>query len=213
MKNYLVQKLIFFCVLLLITRIILTQHFTFTFLLWNLFLAWLPIYFINQFYKQHSKYNKALLFLLAVLFLPNAPYIVTDLFHLQSKLVAPMWLDVVLILSFAICGLYFFFKTLKAILNIVYDSISKSHWLHFFVKLLMMVLSAYGVYLGRYLRFNSWDILFNPLHLFQSIFHSIFSVDCFKETFGVTITFAIFFYLLYELYEQATSKNQQENVF
>jgi uncharacterized membrane protein len=63
-----------------------------------------------------------------------------------------------------------------------------------------MLLSAYGVYLGRYLRFNSWDLLTNPYYLVKGMFSSL-AGNGHLQTFGVTLTLAAFLYFIYELYE------------
>ena len=85
-----ILKLICFSMFLLIARMLRTEKISFVFLPWNLFLAWLPYFFVTQFYEAKAKLVKLGLFLSSILFLPNAPYIITDLFHLQKNSVAPL---------------------------------------------------------------------------------------------------------------------------
>ncbi len=184
---------------------ITTQHFSFIFLIWNLFLAWIPYYFISNYYKTKQKLVQLCIILGTILFLPNAPYIVTDLFHLSKNLVAPMWFDLVVILSFSLLGMVFFIKTVSKLLQI-FNVFSTSKLINISFKFLIMSSCAYGIYLGRYLRFNSWDIVTNSLELINQIITSIFNHNYYKETFAVTITFTVFLYFVFEICTSFTHK-------
>jgi uncharacterized membrane protein len=187
-----------FCALLITVRFIKTDHYSFLFLFWNLFLAWLPVFFIKRIKYGTGKFRKMTLLALSVLFLPNAPYILTDLFHLKKSLMAPLWFDLVLILSFAFLGLIYFIIALELILEEVKVTFNKN--INRVAKPFLFLATGYGIYLGRYLRFNSWDLVSDPLHLAGGMFNSIFNKNNFMETFGVTITFTVFLYLIYEIY-------------
>jgi len=107
-----------FCIGALLFRIKITQTGLFLFLIWNLFLAFLPWAFSSLvFLKPKFQKSKIIVFIvlfLWLLFFPNAPYIFTDLFHLRRHASIPMWYDLVLILSFAWTGLLFgFFKPFR----------------------------------------------------------------------------------------------------
>lgn len=210
MKRDKLLTLVAFCFGLLIMRMFLTEKMGFFFLLWNLFLAWLPYFFVKLFHQTDVTWKKIGSILLCILFLPNAPYIVTDLFHLKKELVAPLWLDTILILSFALAGLCFFILTIQELLSLV-KRFRNTQRIHLFSKGMLMILSAYGVYLGRYLRFNSWDIVSDPFHLAKGMVRSIFHYDHFKETFGMTLTFAVFLFLIYEIYEILINTKHQTN--
>ncbi|MCR9155154.1 MAG: DUF1361 domain-containing protein [Bacteroidetes bacterium] len=133
------------------------------FLLWNLFLAALPYFFVK--WRPQSFENGFwpwIRMAFWLLFLPNAPYIITDLVHLDHSN-GFEWYDTVLILSAGIAGIKFAFDSLDIILKELkakFPFIASWIWNAFFLGL-----SAYGVYLGRYLRFNSWDVLANPRSL------------------------------------------------
>jgi uncharacterized membrane protein len=76
-----------------------------------------------------------------------------------------------------------------------------------------MLSSGYGIYLGRYLRLNSWDVVSDPFELLRKMCTSVFSANCYKETLSVTITFTIFLYLVFEIVsslkgETNTHKNE-----
>lgn len=199
-KNSLTVKLIVFSLSLLIVRVFVTGHYSFLFLCWNLFLAWIPYWLINYYEFVKGSISKLGLVLSSIIFLPNSPYIITDLFHLKKNLVAPIWLDTLLILSFALTGLIFFVKTFQKLLIIITNNyISRKFYEP--CKILLIILCSYGVYLGRFLRFNSWDIISNPLHLVGSMWDSVFSRQYNMQTFGVTLTMAGFLYIIVELFE------------
>lgn len=200
MRSGTIAKLVLFCLVLLIIRVVKTQHFSFFFLIWNLFLAWIPYWLISHYNKAQTSFKQFMIIGLTILFLPNAPYILTDLFHLTKNLLAPMWFDLILILGFSLSGLIFFILTVERLFNIL-APFFKSDLLFRCVKFLIVLSNGYGIYLGRYLRFNSWDIISNPDGLVLRVYHSIFDPGNYKETLAITITFTIFLYLVFEIYE------------
>jgi uncharacterized membrane protein len=198
MKAYTLARMFLFCLMLLLIRLVKTDHFSFFFLIWNLFLAWLPCWFINLHKRARTPVAKGIVISLTILFLPNAPYILTDLFHLTKNLAAPMWFDLLLILSFAVLGMAFFILAFKQLMLVLSELIKSSRNIYI-VKYLILLSTGYGIYLGRYLRFNSWDVISNPFELVMQIFQSLFDPACFKETFAVTFAFSIFLYLILEI--------------
>ena len=210
MKSNTLLKLVLFCMVLVLVRFLKTGHYSFIFLFWNLFLAWLPYYFIKRYSIVKNKAAQYSLVILSILFLPNAPYLLTDLFHLSKNLIAPLWFDLVLILSFSLLGLILFIITTDQLLKAL-EPYFKSASLFRACKFLIILSNGYGIYLGRYLRFNSWDILSRPDKLASGMFHSVFDINCYKETLSISITFAIFLYLLFEIYESFKKRLRQEN--
>ncbi|WP_166521558.1 DUF1361 domain-containing protein [Zobellia amurskyensis] len=170
---------------LLALRVYLTQSIDFTFLLWNLFLALIPLFLSKQFLFNvqvgQSKTLRVILLLLWVLFLPNSPYIITDFVHLDSSR-PTFWLDLMLFFVFSLNGL------ILGILSMmdVFSYLRKRNHpvLANAILLFVSLLSGYGVFLGRFLRFNSWDIVTKPLVLAQSLFNSLFLVDAWLWIFG-----------------------------
>jgi len=205
-------KLFCFCLLLLFARIIRTEQLSYIFLIWNLFLAFIPYLLIKNFKQEQHKLLQVIIIGTTILFLPNAPYILTDLFHLRERIAAPMWLDLILILSFAFLGMVFFILSVNRLLAIS-NALFNSRWITSGLKFVIMLSSSYGIYLGRYLRLNSWDIVSNPFHLAKQMLGSVFNENCYKETFAVTITFTIFLYLVFEIMaslKQAMNTQQNE---
>src|SRR3954471_11258766 len=159
-------------VALVLARIFYTWHFRYAFLIWNLFLAWLPLIFAVLAYEKYQRgcgRNWRFLALTAawLLFLPNAPYIFTDLIHLTTYFYSHFWVDMVLILSCALTGLILGFVSLYLMQSIVTRMAGQlASWAFIAAA---AGLSSFGIYLGRFLRFNSWDILFKPVKLYHGI--------------------------------------------
>jgi uncharacterized membrane protein len=207
-KINLLHKLVLFCVTLILMRIIKTGHYSFVFLFWNLFLAWLPLFFVRLIKNPEKKMQNLVLLMLSVLFLPNAPYILTDLFHLKKQLLAPLWFDTVLILSFAFTGLIYFIMALEKILEEAAKLLPS--FVNTLAKPALFLATGYGIYLGRFLRYNSWDLLFHPFRLTLGMLRSVFSWEHCRQTIPITIIFTIFLYLLYEIY--VSFKNRNGNI-
>ena len=198
---------------LVATRVAISHRLYFLFLLWNLFLAMLPLLFIqmgNSLYSfKKGKWVSILFFLLSFLFLPNSPYIITDLFHLRPRHSVPFWYDTLLIFSFALTGVLFFFTTLKGMYQYIRNYFSKTA--SQLVITGIIYLCAFGVYLGRYLRFNSWDILTDPVYLFTEIFNRILFPFDHPKAWAMTLVYGTLLcmgWMLINLLGQA----QQESV-
>lgn len=151
-----------FSVSLLIYRVAITERVIFLFLIWNLFLAWIP--FVLAVLIKRNKENRILvaIFLIGfIAFLPNSSYIVTDLIHITSSPEKLVWFDLIMITAFALAGLMLYFSSIKILLRSFNLDTAKYYLCYF----LIILISSYGVFIGRFLRFNSWDILAQPLDL------------------------------------------------
>lgn len=161
-----------FCAILLLLRISITENVRFVFLLWNLFLAYIPLCISHYLFHRTvmDKWSLGVWCMIWLLFFPNAPYIVTDLMHLgKTKLPIP-WLDSVLIFSFAItaltAGIISIFQMEKVLRRYLNTYVRR------FFMVLMMPLTGFGIYLGRFERWNSWDLITHPhLLLIDSLRH------------------------------------------
>ncbi len=194
------NQILIFALSLITLRIFKVENIGVLFLLWNLFLAWLPLFFIQQMDVFKSNYWKFSILFLTILFLPNSIYIFTDIFHLKKNLAAPIWYDLVLFLTFSILGMIYFSKTLKLIMENLRLFIFKEQNLKL-IKISLIFLCSFGVYLGRFLRLNSWDLFTKPTYIFEKMNES-FQDGKFLEIVQVTFIFGIFIYFINEILEK-----------
>ena len=156
-----------FCVALLAARPYIVGRLGHVYLTWNLVLAWIPFLCALVYYDRQKRgrrgVGQAVLFAGWLAFLPNAPYIVTDLIHLPSTAEAPLWFDTSIYIGFAWTGLMLGLASLYLVHTAVRSRAgAAAGWA---VAATAAVLSGFGIYLGRFLRWNSWDILTNPAAL------------------------------------------------
>ncbi|TYZ10512.1 DUF1361 domain-containing protein [Hymenobacter lutimineralis] len=185
-------------VVLITFRVFITQKITFVFLLWNLFLALIPFGLSTLLRLTHGRLKARVLLPVGavwLLFFPNAPYILTDLFHLEPRAGVPYWYDLALILTCAWNGLMLAYASLTDMQMLVTRRLG--WWAGWSFAAVALLLSAFGVYLGRYLRFNSWDIITNPLTLFFDILNRLLHPWQHPSTWGVTLLFGAFLLLGY----------------
>jgi uncharacterized membrane protein len=154
---------------LMVIRIVYTGYLLFAFLAWNLFLAYLPFLISKRMTMQRPKRKWIFLFgaFAWLLFIPNAFYIITDLFHLDMNESVPLWYDLALLLSFAWTGLLFGILSVRQMEKLFEQAFNRK--LDLFFILPVMALNGFGVFVGRYLRFNSWDVITSPIQLIKDI--------------------------------------------
>ena len=172
-----------------IARVVYTQHVSFFGLNWNLLLAWIPLCFALTAWLlvQRNAFFPLVLLLLAgwLLFLPNAAYIVTDLVHLYPRKEAPFWYDALLVFSFAWNGLILGMTSVWIVQSLV------ERWWGALAGWLLaggaLFASSFGIYLGRFLRWNSWDLFLEPHNLLSDIFSILRNPLDHPRTLGVTL--------------------------
>lgn len=157
-------------VVLTFFRFFLAHATVYAFLLWNLFLGLIPFVIsliVFRLTQRASFFRMMGLVGLWLLFFPNAPYMVTDLFHYQYVHPVPQGYDMALLISYAWNGLIlghlslmFIHESIQARFNAILA------WIFVFLSLF---LGSFGIYLGRFLRWNSWDVLFHPNRLLADI--------------------------------------------
>lgn len=141
------------------------------FLTWNLFLAWIPFVLALLVYDG-SRRGAPRLPLVAgaavwLLFLPNAPYLLTDYKHLEAWSGAPVWFDVVVLSAFAWTGLALGFASLYLMHRVAARVLGPATgWA---LVPVVLALCSFGVYLGRFERWNSWDVFSNPRGLLAQL--------------------------------------------
>ncbi|UBM58017.1 DUF1361 domain-containing protein [Marinilongibacter aquaticus] len=198
-KTFLPQGLfvlLLFFPLLLGARILGSRSLEGVFLIWNLFLAVVPLLFawLTNFFVQGG-YNRILAFISFgcwLLFFPNSGYIITDLMHLNGGLTRNLiWFDSLLIFYTALAGLVFGLYSL----HVVHEAMEKcmpQKWV-WAALIVIFVLCGYGIYLGRFMRFNSWDLLADPLVLMKEALLALTE----RKAQYVTVFFASTQFVLY----------------
>jgi len=187
-------------VALVAARIVWTAKLYYSFLIWNLFLAWLPMLFALlacEKYQRASGRDWRFLSLAGawLLFFPNAPYIFTDLIHLTTRFHSHFWVDLTLILLCALTGLVLGFVSLYLMQSVVEQMLGRpASWL--FIAA-VAVLSGFGIYLGRFMRFNSWDILLRPIQLYRGIGNWVADPLAHANSLAFPILFAAFLFIAY----------------
>lgn len=139
-------------------------------MLWNLFLAVVPWLWSSAFDWANVRKSPALaglFFFLWLLFLPNAPYLITDLLHLKPSHAVPLWYLLATLVSCAGAGTLLGYLSLSQVQSVITQTWSKTAgWA---VAAGSLLLSGFGIYLGRYLHWNSWDVFVHPTQMVRDI--------------------------------------------
>ncbi len=133
-------------------------------------------------------------FFVWLIFIPNSFYIITDLFHLQERTEIPMWYDLALIFSFAWNGLLLGILSTRQ-MEKIWEL--KWKWSELLFVYPIMCLNAFGIYLGRYLRYNSWDVVSDPFSLISDIVHLIMHPIRNRFDWSMIFCYAVFMSLIY----------------
>ncbi len=152
------------CILLEVARMVYSESLTYIFLIWNLFLAYIPYLIATNIQATRPTGMRLLVkSMLWLLFLPNALYIITDLKHLKIRPPIPEWYDSLLLFSYSTLALLFglisFYYMNQVLKNYVSPKIQ-----HLSI-LVLSITSGFGVYLGREERWNSWNLFTHPITL------------------------------------------------
>ena len=189
------------CIALVAGRMAFSHTIHLRFLVWNLFLAWVPLPFAWLSYRMEirggeARYLVVLPAVLWLLFFPNAPYILTDFLHLgQFPDNVPEWFDVMVIAWFALTGLMLGLVSLRMMQEVVARAAgTRVAWV-FVVA--VTALGSLGVYLGRFLRWNSWNVFQDPLKLADSALEQAARPDAGELLLGFTALFALLFLFVY----------------
>lgn len=197
-------------VLLWLVRFLVTGSLMYAFLLWNLFLAAIPLVIAHVALRFNLSGNRLLaITVLWLAFLPNAPYLITDLYHLDHlKAVAPqLWYDPLMTFVAAYSGLKMGFISV----HMMEQQWRKTLWQQWFSKsstvvrwrvrrlLLVLLFTAvgFGMYAGRVLRWNSWDIVQRPFHLLEDVSVRIVFPQAHLSTWAFTLLYGFVLLVLY----------------
>jgi uncharacterized membrane protein len=198
---------------LITARTVWTGRWNSLYLIWNLFLAWLPLVFALSICRLH-RLNQVKSWRFAaragawLLFFPNAPYILTDLIHLTSRHRQTFWTDLILILLFALTGLILGFLSLYLLQSVIAQRLGQlAGWLFVAVA---AGLASVGVYIGRFLRWNSWDALINPLDLTRDVAGWLAQMLTHRHDVLFPALFTAFLFLAYAMLYALTHLNPVE---
>lgn len=204
--QYTLYASVLFSLALLLCRVIHTGSNLRVSLIWNLFLAYVP-FAITRWMEKHpeqikNRYNWYGYFICWLLFIPNAPYILTDLFHLFDGGV-PLWFDLFVIFSFAWNGMMLGYISIRSMENMW--SQRHSRWPAWLFTFPVMFLCGMGVYIGRFLRYNSWDIVKDPLTLLGDMRDIVLHPVENRSAWAFTICMGVFLSLMYPLVKKQHS--------
>jgi uncharacterized membrane protein len=165
-------------------------------MMWNLFLAAIPLGLSLGLQGIRRDVFAAPVLAGWLLFFPNAPYVLTDLMHLKERSGVPLWFDLLLLLSFALVALWMGFQSLRVVQDWVRWRTSSPaiSWVFAFVT---MMLSGFGIYLGRFLRWNSWDIFSRPEFLIADFSRRLGDPATSLKIWGVTLGFGGMLMIVY----------------
>lgn len=187
------------CITLAVTRVGYSHSTRYVGLIWNLFLAWIP--FVLAYLAYSLSWRRRLVYfiipifaLLWLIFFPNAPYILTDFQHLSDQAAnVPVWFDVILLVWFSWTGFLLGVISLYLMQNIIRREFGRTvGWV--FVAAVSL-LSSGGIYIGRFVRWNSWDFLSNPFGIATELLNQ--AADPSVRSIGFIALYALFFLFVY----------------
>lgn len=194
-EKMILLSILFMC-LLLAGRMCYTQSIAYIFLAWNTVLALIPLAISRRLKPGENAVLRNILLLSAwLLFFPNAPYLLTDLFHFRAKPPIPAWFDLFLLATAAWNGLLLGMLSLMRVEQFLAAGL-KRRTVHVCVAFVSL-LCGYGIYIGRFMRFNSWDVIAAPYDLLQSMAAHFIHPFRHAEVWLFTALFAAMFSLFY----------------
>ena len=181
-------------------RVFQSRSFAYHNLAWNLFLAWIP-YLCSLWAALIDTILPRRWWLLILpgalwlIFFPNAPYIVTDFLHLTDRPFVPLWYDIVMLATFAWTGCFLAIASLRTMQILVKQYVGWIlSWLFAGVALTM---GGLGIYLGRFSRWNSWDLFMQPEAILYEVAHRLLNPLSNLRFFGFTLLFTAFLLVMY----------------
>ena len=177
------------CGLLIVVRTLWTWNMDYAFLVWNLGLGTVPLILSSLILWQKHWVVRLILAPVWLLFLPNAPYMITDFIHLRDLDTGPLWLDVLLVSSCAGTGLAMCYVSLSQIQTVFARARMAS--LGWMVTTGALFLSGFGIYLGRFLRWRTVDVVQKPILLLGDVADRLFNPLIHFRAWGVTLGFGV----------------------
>lgn len=201
--------LIALSIVLNILRILIWEKYSFIYILWNIFLALLPFIISSILLKAND--NKKLtqtVFIISgvfwLLLIPNSPYIITDLIHVGEVRAVPALFDSFLLFGSAWVGLLLGMYSIHHMEQILKTKYGKR--VAFIIIMIVILFTSFGVYLGRFLRFNSWDVFARPVSFLNGIQEIFTNNHNLTEAFLYTVLFFFFILVSYLSWKSTQTK-------
>lgn len=185
-------------------RVLISQSWViYSNLVWNLFLAWIPYLFSIIAAGLHRWFRRQwwlLLFPGAIwlVFFPNAPYLLTDFLHLGVRPPIPLWYDIGMLATFAWTGLFLATASLRTMQELI--SFYAGNFISWLFATIALGLGGMGIYLGRFSRWNSWDLVTQPKDILKDILMPFLNPFSNLSFFGFTLMFTAFLMVCYLTY-------------
>lgn len=202
-----ITPLLIFAVVLNMARIFLFGTESFIYIFWNIFLAAISFIIsslILKYINKNNFYNPIFIigFLVWLLFLPNSPYVITDFIHLREVRIVPVMYDIILLFVSGAVSLLFGLFSLEQMEKVLNNKFTEKVTNR--ITIFIILFTSFGIYLGRTLRFNSWDFFINYHSLFGSIIEIFSKPGKHINAYFYTI---IFFFLIYSSYISFKRRN------
>jgi uncharacterized membrane protein len=187
-------------IVLNIIKIFLFHTTSSVYMFWNIFLAFVPFFISSVLLVSTNKNNIIkpffiIGFILWFLFLPNAPYVMTDFIHLGRIRAVPIMYDIFFFFSSAYVSLLMGLYSLHHIEKILLLKFSKKV-INIIIPVIILF-ASFGIYLGRFLRFNSWDLFTSHSSLLATIWDIFTKGNTYINVYAYTLLFFAFIYTVY----------------
>ena len=188
------------CLAFFVVRLLLTGVSSYMFIPGNLVLAWLGLFFGSVLVRQlkitrWASWQNIALTTLWLFFLPNTWYVLTDFIHVYPTGDISELYDIVMVGSLVVSGFILGFTSLF----LVHKELLKrfGNWRAGYLVTCIILLSSFGIYLGRDLRWNSWDVIANPSGIILNVSDRLIDPLGHLRAFNVT---GLFFVLISVMY-------------
>ena len=201
-----------FSLVLFAARAINAGNMRYWFMVWNLALSVLPLIFARWLTLSLKKevwsapINLFLTFLWLG-FLPNSFYTASDLIHLHSTGEVSLLYDAAMFFSFIFNAYVLGFMSVYLVHRELIKHI-KSNDAHKLIAAVFLV-CGFAIYLGRYLRWNTWDLIVSPAGLLFDLSERVINPSDYPQSFTTTVVFSlllsVMYYVIWNLVETIAS--------
>ncbi|NJO40632.1 MAG: DUF1361 domain-containing protein [Cyanobacteria bacterium CRU_2_1] len=174
-------------------------------ILWNLFLAFIPLLLSFWLYRGRTHSRNFLWwvgFIVFIAFLPNAPYVLTDIIHLiRGTRFSETWVVALVFIPIHISAILLGFEAyvVSLINQAIYLKRQGARQFVFWSELLTHALCAIGIYLGRFRRFNSWDFVTEPENVLRSTIDDLTSKLPLLVIVSTFVILAVFYWVVKQI--------------